>query len=121
MDFDFNVLDKMDNQSWFTNFKPSDWDSNPLIPELRNLSEEQINDQFKEIYDTDSDLRDVIGEFVENYSVQEKLSVLQAYKKAENSVLGLIAIMDDDDDDETRLILERLRNKKAEQAKSNEK
>ena len=41
----------------------------------------------------------MLGEFPERYTVEEKLSIIQAYKKG-GGVAGLAEIIDDEDDDE---------------------
>jgi len=44
-------------------------------------------------------LRDLLGEYPERYSLDEKLSIISAYKKG-GGVEGLADIIDEEDDDE---------------------
>jgi len=41
----------------------------------------------------------LLGEFPDRYNLEEKCSIIQAYKKG-GGVAGLADIIDDDDDDE---------------------
>ena len=59
----------------------------------------QILDHFDEIYKDDEALRKILGDFPEKYSVEEKKSILTAYKKG-GGVQGLAEIIEDDPQDE---------------------
>lgn len=61
-------------------------------------TEEEINAQFDQLYQQDVALQDLLGENPNNYSVEEKLSIIQAYKKG-GGVQGLADIIEDDSQD----------------------
>lgn len=63
------------------------------------MSEPEILQNFDVLYREDPQLRQILGEFPERYTVPEKLSILQAYKKG-GGVEGLAEIIEDDDDEE---------------------
>ena len=81
--------------------------SSPSPPGMNNEEEEEIEmtqeeiiAEFDEMYRKDPELRAVLGEFPDqNYSLDEKLSIVVAYKKG-GGVAGLADIIDDEDDDE---------------------
>lgn len=65
------------------------------------MTQEEIIAEFDAMYQKDPELRAVLGEFPDqNYSLDEKLSIVVAYKKG-GGVAGLADIIDDDDEDET--------------------
>ena len=62
------------------------------------MSEPEILQNFAVLYRDDPQLRQILGDFPERYTVPEKLSILQAYKKG-GGVEGLAEIIEDDDDE----------------------
>lgn len=52
--------------------------------------------EFDQLYQNDAELQQMLGEYPERYTVEEKLSIVQAYKKG-GGVAGLADIIDDDD------------------------
>ena len=62
-------------------------------------TEEGIIQQFDEIYNADPALQQLLGDQPTSYSVEEKLSIIQAYKKG-GGVQGLAEIIDDDEEEE---------------------
>ena len=69
------------------------------MSEFADMPEEEIVANFNELYKEDPQLRHILGEYPERYSVEEKLSILQAYKKG-GGVQGLAEIIEDDDDEQ---------------------
>ena len=63
------------------------------------LHESQILDEFDTLYNGDPELKTMLGEFPERYSLEEKCSIVQAYKKG-GGVQGLADIIDDEDSEE---------------------
>ena len=64
------------------------------------MTQEEIIAEFDAMYRKDPELRAVLGEFPDqNYSLDEKLSIVVAYKKG-GGVAGLADIIDDEDDEE---------------------
>lgn len=63
------------------------------------MPEQEILDNFDRLYREDAALREILGGFPERYTVPEKLSILQAYKKG-GGVAGLADIIEDDDEAE---------------------
>ena len=58
--------------------------------------------EFDRLYYEDEALQKLLGEFPDRYTIEEKLSIVQAYKKA-GGVHGLDEIIDTEDDDEQHL------------------
>lgn len=67
-------------------------------------TEEGIIQQFDAIYKNDPALQQLLGDQPMSYSVEEKLSIIQAYKKG-GGVQGLAEIIDDDEDDDQQAAL----------------
>ena len=63
------------------------------------MSEADILQSFNALYQEDPQLRHILGEFPDRYTVPEKLSILQAYKKG-GGVAGLAEIIEDDDEEQ---------------------
>lgn len=67
------------------------------------LHESQIIEEFDNLYHKDPELKKMLGEFPERYSIEEKCSIVQAYKKG-GGVAGLAEIIDDEEEsDEEKL------------------
>ena len=62
-------------------------------------TEEGIIQQFDAIYNADPALQQLLGDQPTSYSVEEKLSIIQAYKKG-GGVAGLAEIIDDEDEED---------------------
>lgn len=63
------------------------------------MTQEEILAEFDAMYRNDPELRAVLGEYPDqNYSLDEKLSIVVAYKKG-GGVAGLADIIDDEDED----------------------
>lgn len=62
-------------------------------------TEEGIIQQFDAIYNSDPALQQLLGDQPTSYSVEEKLSIIQAYKKG-GGVAGLAEIIDDEDEED---------------------
>jgi hypothetical protein len=45
------------------------------------IDEQDIIKEFANLYDNDPALQQMLGEFPERYTLEEKLSIIQAYKK----------------------------------------
>ena len=67
--------------------------------EEEELHESQILEEFDHLYNMDPKLKHMLGEFPERYSLEEKCSIVQAYKKG-GGVEGLAEIIDDEESDE---------------------
>ena len=65
------------------------------------MSEPEILQNFAVLYRDDPQLRQILGDFPERYTVPEKLSILQAYKKG-GGVEGPAENIEDDDDEENQ-------------------
>ena len=63
------------------------------------INESQIIQEFDMLYNKDPELKKMLGEFPERYSIEEKCSIVQAYKKG-GGVAGLAEIIDDEDESE---------------------
>lgn len=63
------------------------------------MSEEEILSAFDKLYKEDPELRKILGDFPERYTVPEKASILQAYKKG-GGVAGLAEIIEDEEDED---------------------
>ena len=61
--------------------------------------ESQILEEFDTLYRGDPELKQMLGEFPDRYSLEEKCSIVQAYNKG-GGVQGLAEIIDDEDSDE---------------------
>ena len=73
--------------------------SDPIEGEYEEINEEELLDEFNAIYNHDAELRQMLGDDPDRYSIEEKLSIVQAYKKG-GGVAGLAEIIDDEDEDE---------------------
>ena len=63
------------------------------------MTQEEIIAEFDAMYRNDPELRAVLGEYPDqNYNLDEKLSIVVAYKKG-GGVAGLADIIDDEDDE----------------------
>jgi len=51
------------------------------------------------MYQGDAELKQMLGEYPDRYSLEEKCSIVQAYKKG-GGVQGLADIIDDEEDSE---------------------
>lgn len=51
------------------------------------------------MYTTDPALKELLGPYPDRYSLDEKISIITAYKKG-GGIAGLDDIIDDDDEDE---------------------
>ena len=69
------------------------------MEEEEQYTEEGILQEFEAIYNADPALQQLLGDQPASYSVEEKLSIIQAYKKG-GGVQGLAEIIDDDEDEE---------------------
>jgi len=74
-------------------------EQNNIEDEVEEITEEEVIKEFDAIYNNDPELQQMLGEFPERYTLEEKLSIVQAYKKG-GGVQGLADIIDDEDDDE---------------------
>ena len=64
------------------------------------MTQEEIIAEFDAMYRKDPELRAVLGEYPDqNYSLDEKLSIVVAYKKG-GGVAGLADIIDDEEQDD---------------------
>jgi hypothetical protein len=63
------------------------------------MTEEQILQEFDQLYNNDPALKDLLGEYPDRYSLDEKISIIQAYKKG-GGVQGLADIIDDEDEED---------------------
>jgi hypothetical protein len=63
------------------------------------MTEKEIMDEFDNIFNQDPQLQQLLGGQPDNYSLEEKYSIVQAYKKG-GGVQGLADIIDDEDDEE---------------------
>lgn len=61
------------------------------------LHESQIIEEFDELYKHDAELKKMLGEYPDRYSIEEKCSIVQAYKKG-GGVAGLAEIIDDEEE-----------------------
>lgn len=68
-----------------------------LDDEDEEIHESQIIQEFDTIYNKDEELKKMLGLYPERYSLEEKLSIVQAYKKG-GGVAGLAEIIDDEED-----------------------
>jgi hypothetical protein len=59
--------------------------------------------EFANLYDNDPELQEMLGEYPDRYTLEEKLSIIQAYKKG-GGVQGLAEIIDDEEDDEEQMV-----------------
>lgn len=66
------------------------------------IDEQDIVKEFAALYESDPELQQMLGEFPERYTLEEKLSIIQAYKKG-GGVQGLAEIIDDEDEDEEQM------------------
>ena len=70
-----------------------------VLSDLENMNEDEISNAFDVLYTQDVELRKLLGEHPERYTVPEKASILQAYKKG-GGVAGLAEIIDSGDEGE---------------------
>jgi len=63
------------------------------IDDEEEVPESQIIEEFDNLYHKDPELKKMLGEFPERYSIEEKCSIVQAYKKG-GGVAGLAEIID---------------------------
>lgn len=68
-----------------------------ILSEFADMPEEEILSNYDALYEKDQKLRELLGD--NPYTVEEKLSILQAYKKG-GGVAGLAEIIEDDDDEQ---------------------
>jgi hypothetical protein len=66
------------------------------------INADDIIAEFDSLYNNDPALAQMLGEYPERYTLEEKLSIIQAYKKG-GGVQGLAEIIDDDEDEEDQL------------------
>ena len=76
---------------------PDDFGEGEEVEEV--LQESQVLDEFDNMYNNDPELKQMLGEFPDRYSIDEKCSIVQAYKKG-GGVQGLAEIIDDEESDE---------------------
>lgn len=62
------------------------------------MTPEQVQQEFDEIYNKDPALQELLGGFPERYSIEEKQSIVEAYKKG-GGVAGLADIIDDEEEE----------------------
>lgn len=67
--------------------------------EEEEMTPEQVEQEFNLIYESDPALQEILGGFPERYSVEEKQSIVEAYKKG-GGVQGLAEIIDDEEEQE---------------------
>ena len=67
--------------------------------DVEEFTEEEIITEFAKLYQNDPELRTLLGENPDSYTLEEKCSIIQAYKKG-GGVAGLADIIDDDEDNE---------------------
>ena len=63
------------------------------------MTEKEVLEQFDDIYQNDPELRQLLGAFPDEYSLEDKCSIVQAYRKG-GGVQGLHEIIDDDEEEE---------------------
>lgn len=74
-----------------------------LSDEAEEIDEQYIVKEFANLYDNDPELQEMLGEFPDRYTLEEKLSIIQAYKKG-GGVQGLAEIIDDEEDEEELMV-----------------
>jgi len=67
--------------------------------EEQEINAEDILEEFARIYKNDPELQEMLGQDPDKYTLEEKLSINQAYKKG-GGVAGLAEIIDDESDEE---------------------
>lgn len=65
--------------------------------EVEEIVEADLIEEFDALYQADPELQQILGEYPERYTIEEKLSIIQAYKKG-GGVQGLAEIIDDEED-----------------------
>ena len=78
------------------NDKTSENDSNS--DEYIEMSETEIINEFDNMVSGDPELKEMLGEFLPTFSLEDKVAMIHAYKKG--GMEGLAEIIDDDYDDE---------------------
>lgn len=92
-------FDQVNNQAQKNlNDKLAAMEQNNQEEEVEEVVESDILEEFDKLYNNDPELKQMLGEFPERYTVEEKLSIIQAYKKG-GGVAGLAEIIDDEDED----------------------
>jgi hypothetical protein len=76
--------------------------TSPAEEGVEEITEEEVMKEFDAIYTNDPELQQMLGEFPERYTLEEKLSIVQAYKKG-GGVQGLADIIDDEDDEDAQM------------------
>jgi hypothetical protein len=66
---------------------------------MDDVVEMDILEEFANLYNNDPELQQMLGEYPERYTLEEKLSIIQAYKKG-GGVQGLAEIIDDDEEED---------------------
>lgn len=66
------------------------------------VDEQDIIKEFANLYDNDPELQQMLGEYPDRYTLEEKLSIIQAYKKG-GGVQGLAEIIDDEDEEDDQM------------------
>ena len=69
------------------------------LDEAEEYDTEDVLKEFANIYNNDPELQQMLGEFPDRYTIEEKLSIINAYKKG-GGVEGLAEIIEDEDDEE---------------------
>lgn len=64
--------------------------------DVEEFTEEEIINEFSKMYAEDQELRALLGENPDSYTLEEKCSIIQAYKKG-GGVAGLADIIDEDE------------------------
>jgi hypothetical protein len=68
----------------------------PHDDQTQYFDEQQILDEFNHLYNTDHELKQMLGDFPDHYPIEEKLSIIDAYKNG-GGVAGLANIIEEDD------------------------
>ena len=62
------------------------------------MTEQEILGEFDNMLNTDPALQEMLGEFLQTFSLEDKVAMIHAYKKG--GVEGLAEIIDDDDEED---------------------
>jgi hypothetical protein len=70
------VLEKEDPDDLFNDFNPLEHHTSPLLPELSNLTEHEINSMFDALLRDDAEVKEILGDDGDEYELAERLSIL---------------------------------------------
>lgn len=99
---DFNTLNEKAQQNLNDQLQRMEENQNQY-DDAEEIDEQYIVKEFANLYDNDPELQEMLGEYPDRYTLEEKLSIIQAYKKG-GGVQGLAEIIDDEDDDEDQMV-----------------